>query len=263
MEDLASRLAGLPLGGLRYFERVGSTNDLAMDWIREGAPDFALVVSDEQTAGRGRFARKWITRPGAALAFSLVVLPTQAEAEQMPSFSAWGALALCQTLDSYAGMDGKKRPLIKWPNDLLLQGRKAAGLLVEAAWLGSQIQGAVIGIGVNVTPGSVPPDEELLYPATCIETAFGSPLDRWELLRKILAAMLELRPRLGTEAFYRLWEDRLAFRGEWVRIGSGLNPPDDREGQLLGLAPGGGLLLRGRDGEEFVVLAGEVHLRPQ
>lgn len=263
MDDLASRLSGLPLGGLRIFDRVGSTNDLAMAWLREGAPDFALVVSDEQTAGRGRFARKWITRPGAALAFSLIVLPTLAESEQMPSFSAWGALALCQALDSYTGMVGEKRPLIKWPNDLLLERRKAAGLLVEAAWMGANIQGAVIGIGVNVSPSSVPPDEELLYPATCIESVLGLPIDRWELLRKVLAAMVAWRPRLGTEEFFRSWEERLAFRGEWVQIGSGLSPEDDREGQVLGLAPGGGLLLRNREGEEFVVLAGEMHLRPQ
>src|SRR5664279_6508775 len=114
---LQSILTGLPLGGLRYFDSIGSTNDDALAWARAGAPDFSLVVADAQTAGRGRLLRRWITNPGSALAFSLVLRPSTQESECLPRFSPLGAVAVRQALADLFGLPAE----IKWPNDVLLE----------------------------------------------------------------------------------------------------------------------------------------------
>ncbi len=256
-EQLQSRLLGLPLGAVRYSPSTGSTNDDAIAWAEKDAPDYALVVADTQTSGRGRLQRRWVTRPGAALAFSLVLLPTPQEVARVGSFSPLGALALAQALAAQYDLKAE----IKWPNDVLLDRLKVCGILVEGVWQGEKMRSVVLGIGVNVTPAAVPPPEELLYPATSVESALGRPIDRWELLRALLERIMAWRPRLGAPEFLRAWEERLAFRGEWVHVGAGMGDAD-RAGQVLGIHADGSLRLLGQDGEEFSVQAGEVHLRP-
>src|SRR5512136_691257 len=95
---LRKTLSNISLGGLRYFEQTGSTNDMALAWAAEGAPDLALVYAEQQTAGRGRGGRRWFTPPGSALAFSLILRPTPPEHQFPARFSALGALAVCDVL---------------------------------------------------------------------------------------------------------------------------------------------------------------------
>ncbi|PJH75650.1 MAG: hypothetical protein CO064_05540, partial [Anaerolineae bacterium CG_4_9_14_0_8_um_filter_58_9] len=109
--ELRRTLSDLPLGGVRYYEQTGSTNDVALAWASAGAPDLALVIADEQTAGRGRLGRKWVTPPGAALAFSLVLRPRPVERDVIPLYSALGALAVVSALEEKYG----SKPEIKWP----------------------------------------------------------------------------------------------------------------------------------------------------
>ncbi len=254
--DIRSRLTGLPVAGLRYFETIPSTNDEALRWMEAGAPDSALVVADEQTSGRGRLNRHWVTRPGSALAFSLLLRPSEQELDHLLLFSPLAALALRDALEQQWGL----RSQIKWPNDVLLAGRKVAGILVESAWLGSQLLGVVVGVGVNVASSSVPSSEEVIFPATSIEDQVGRPVDRLDLLRAVLGRMFAWRPRLGSSGFHQAWEDHLAFRGEWVQIQQ-LGLPS-LEGRVMGIAPGGNLLLQTEDGTEISVAAGDVRLRP-
>ncbi len=255
VDSLASLLAGLPISQFRYFDSIGSTNDEALAWVSAGAQDRCLVVANQQTQGRGRLNRRWITNPGAALAFSLILQPTPEEDERMGFFSPLGALAICQALEALFGLS----PQIKWPNDVLLQERKIAGILVETAWMGNRLQGMVIGIGINVKPEAVPPAAELLFPAACVEDSTGRPVDRMTLLHEILRALLDWRSRLGTETFHQAWEQRLAFRGQWVSVEGTDNKP--AIGQLLGIDASGSLLLRNSAGETITVTVGDVHLR--
>lgn len=267
-KSLARALDGLPLGPVRYFDRTGSTNDQAASWAEAGAPDLSLVVADEQTAGRGRLARRWFTPPGAALAFSLVLRPKR-RATGEPLFNpalltALPALGVSEALRQAHHLPAE----IKWPNDVLVNGRKVAGILVEAAWQGDQLGAVILGTGVNVSRGAVPPGVELLFPATSLEEELGQPVEREALLRNILAQILAWRPQIDTPAFIQAWEARLAFRGEWVRISPALEPapgasPDPYpEGQISGLGPDGALQLRLRDGSVLSVSFGDVHLRP-
>jgi BirA family biotin operon repressor/biotin-[acetyl-CoA-carboxylase] ligase len=255
-------LSDLPLGGVRFFNQIDSTNDVALAWAAEGAADLALVVADEQTAGRGRLERKWITLSGTALAFSLILRPRPVERDVIPLYSALGALAVASTLEEKYGL----APEIKWPNDVLVRGRKVSGILAETVWLGSRTESVVLGIGLNVLAEAVPAVESLDFPAISLETATGTTnatlqsIDRLPLLHDILAALIAWRPRLGAGEFIRAWEDRLAFRREQVQVWAENQPV--RAGQVEGLDRDGGLRLRSPEGEVFSVRFGEVHLRP-
>jgi BirA family biotin operon repressor/biotin-[acetyl-CoA-carboxylase] ligase len=264
--SLEKLLSGIPLGGMRYFNTLGSTNDLAARWAAAGAPDLSLVVADEQTAGRGRLQRRWFTPPGAALAFSLVLSSSSPALSQpedgfialMPRLTVLGALAVCDTLN--AALPPMLPAQIKWPNDVLATRRKLAGVLAEAHWNGEQLAAVILGIGINVAPESVPPSDVLDFPATCLEAVLEKPVDRWELLRAALLKLVEWRQRLDSADLVQAWERRLAFRGEWVRLLQEGAPP--LEGQVLGLNPDGALRLRLRSGEVAAFIAGEIQLRP-
>lgn len=252
---IRSGLAGLPVSDLRYFDTITSTNDEALRWAENGAPETALVVADAQTAGRGRLQRRWVTNPGAALAFSLLLRPSGAEVERLALFSPLAALALHDALAQLYGLPSE----IKWPNDVLLAGRKAAGILVEASWLGGRPQCVVIGVGVNVAAQAVPPAGELLFPATSIEDQLGRPVERVALLRGILAGLFAWRPRLGLPEFYRAWQGSLAYMGRWVEV---QQPGRLSEGKIIGVDAAGNLRLLSPEGQEISVTSGDVRLRP-
>ena len=256
-QNLKSALADLPLSQVEFHAEIGSTNDRAQTLLEQGVPDGALVWAEAQTLGRGRLGRKWVTTPGAALAFSVALRPSRLEQERLAFFAPLAGLAVSRALVEDYGLTAK----IKWPNDVLLDDRKACGVLVEAAWLGSRLHGVVLGIGVNVAPNSVPPDDEVLFPATCIEQALGKPVDRLELLRSILSQMFSLRKILGSASFLRLWQEQLAFLGQEVRVDL-LGPGENVVGQVLGIDIHGNLRLRTQSGDEVEIAAGDVRLRP-
>jgi BirA family biotin operon repressor/biotin-[acetyl-CoA-carboxylase] ligase len=253
--DLQKKLSDLPLGRIRYFDSTGSTNDEALAWAAQGACDLSMVIANEQTAGRGRLKRKWSTPKGTALAFSLILRPSAAEHPHLAWTVGLGALALtsaCQKL----GLGAQ----IKWPNDVLLNRKKTAGILVESVWTGNTLDATVLGMGVNVLAASVPPTDQVLFPATSLENELGCPPDRADTLCAILSAKLSWRPKLETDEFLKAWEDMLAFRGEQVQIFKDDEAP--LMGELLGLAPEGGLRLREANNNILTVQFGEIHLRP-
>jgi BirA family biotin operon repressor/biotin-[acetyl-CoA-carboxylase] ligase len=266
---LVKLLEGLPLGSVRHFASLGSTNDLAIRWAAAGASDLSLVVADEQTAGRGRLNRRWYTPRGAALAFSLILRPSglpQASLESpvlLMRLTALGALAVCETLNE--ALPPMLPAQIKWPNDVIATRKKLAGVLVELQWSGERLDAAVLGIGINVSRQAVPPAAQLSFPATCVEEAVGDEVDHWMLLRAVLSNLLNWKDELDSERFMQAWRARLAFRGEWVQVysetGQEGKPPPLYEGQVAGLNPDGTLRLRLHSGETTSVQFGEIRLR--
>ncbi len=248
-------ISGLPLGEIRFFERIGSTNDVALAWAAGGAPDLSLVCAEEQISGRGRGGRQWFTPPGAALAFSLILRLGKQEAASLSRFSGLGALAVCEALEGL-GLN----PQVKWPNDVLLQRRKVCGVLAEAVWLGEELDCVVLGVGLNVTPQAVPLADKLAFPATCVEAEMGSKVSRPRLLAAILRSLLHWRGMIAEIPFLQAWERRLAFRGEAIEILSEYAPR--RDGVVDGLEPDGSLRLLTASGSLLTVAFGEVHLRP-
>lgn len=255
LNELNKTLSKLPLGDIKYFESIGSTNDEALAWAANDAKDLSLVIADEQTAGRGRLDRKWFTPSGTALAFSLVIRPT---VEERPHLSRIVGLAALAVSDILRARD--LTPQIKWPNDVLLLGHKVAGILVESVWSGEDIDCVVVGIGINVLKGSVPPEDRLHFPATSLEDELGYPPDRLEILFDVLSALIDLRPRLGTAELLSRWAESLAFLGEQVQVAVENEQPV--VGQILGLDQDGSLRLRDGHDKTVAVRFGDVRLRP-
>jgi BirA family biotin operon repressor/biotin-[acetyl-CoA-carboxylase] ligase len=253
-------LEGLPLGPVRYFDRIDSTNTEAAFWADQGAPDLALVVANEQTAGRGRQGRHWFTPPGAALAFSLVLRDPISDAQrQLTHLIGLGALALADTLQYQFHL----APEIKWPNDVLLRRRKVAGILVEAHWQGEHLDAVILGIGVNVASQSLPADSELVFPATTLEHELGKVVPRGPLLRNILERILAWRDEMHEARFLQAWEQQLAFRNEWVQLSGANNLENNAQRvKILGLDERGCLRVQEENGLLSTVLSGEVRLRP-
>ena len=256
LNEIEKFLSTLPLGDIKYFESIGSTNDEALAWAANDAKDLSLVIADEQTAGRGRLDRKWFTPPATALAFSLIVRPSADEKPHLSRTVGWAALAVADSLRTR-----QLTPQIKWPNDVLLLGRKVCGILVESVWSGDEVDCVVIGIGINVLQGAVPPvNDERQFPATSLEDELGYPPERAEILFHVLSNMLSLRPQLGSEEFLNRWNESLAFLGQEVHVDVGNET--SVTGLILGLESDGSLRLRDGHDKTRAVRFGDVQLRP-
>jgi BirA family biotin operon repressor/biotin-[acetyl-CoA-carboxylase] ligase len=248
-------LSKLPIGDIKFFDSIGSTNDEALAWAANDAKDLSLVVADEQTAGRGRLDRKWLTPPGTALAFSLILRPSGVERPHLSRMVGLAALSVSGSLLAL-GLS----PQIKWPNDILLNECKVAGILIESVWSGEDVDCIVIGIGLNILRGAVPDTDMLLFPATSLEDALGYPIERTEVLHDILDTLTGLRPQIGTNEFMAKWEELLAYRDRQVQVERG--GEGSVIGNVSGLEMNGSLRLRDQDGKSLTVQFGDVRLRP-
>jgi BirA family biotin operon repressor/biotin-[acetyl-CoA-carboxylase] ligase len=248
-------LSTLQLGDIRYFDSIGSTNDEALAWANKGARDMSLIVADEQTMGRGRLDRPWFTPPGTALAFSLILRPTPDEKPYLSRIVGLAALAITESVRKL-DLDAQ----IKWPNDVLLNQRKVAGILIELIWAGEDVVCVVIGAGVNILKRAVPDTDILRFPGTSLESMLGRPVEREEVLRDILASITALRPQLGTDSFMNKWGEALAYRGRQVKVDMGGD--QTVVGRLEGILKDGSLRLRDDNGKSVTVHFGDVRLRP-
>jgi len=255
-EALKSALTDTPVSVWHAFDEIGSTNDEALRWIDADAPDMALVIAERQTSGRGRFTRRWVTEPGVALAFTAILRPTKEEAKTITSlYAPMAGLAVWQALREELGLTAQ----IKWPNDVLLERRKCCGILAEAAWTGDKLNGIVLGIGINVSAGSLPPESDALFAATYLEKYTAAPVNRWALLAAVARNLAYWRGQLGSAEFLATWQDNLAFKGEQVRVEQAGDPL--LSGKLTGVDCRGNLLLRDASGATIIAEVGDVHLR--
>ncbi len=258
MLDLSEIEERLPVGRMgvevHLHSTIGSTNDRAAELAKEGAPEGALVLADEQTAGRGRLGRRWRTPKGSGIAMSLVMRPSQLERNALGALGLVGALA---TIDALRGL--RLEPRLKWPNDVLLEGKKVAGVLAEASWTGPDLDYVVLGIGVNVKPVPQEEDKSFDYPSTSVEDTVGDTVDRGTLVFSIVAGVDEWYERLQTGEAHPAWEEQLAFRSEWVALSNG---EQEIIGRPVGLTKNGGLRLETEEGTEIEMEAGSFQLRP-
>jgi BirA family transcriptional regulator, biotin operon repressor / biotin---[acetyl-CoA-carboxylase] ligase len=231
----------------QYFEQVESTQDVALEWLRDGAESGAVVIADEQLAGRGRQGRSWYTPPGVALALSIILRPPP---EALPQVMMLGALSIAGLLDELGAGD---RVEVKWPNDVQLSGRKLCGVLPEAVWEGEQLTGVVLGIGLNVRVDFTGTELETL--ATSIEPALGRRYDRAELAARLLRQLDAWSARLETAEVFHAWRARLAMLGKQVAVSNG-------GASVTGIAESvdeqGALYVRSSDGQVVRVVAGDI-----
>ena len=226
-----------------HHRRTDSTNERTRRLAAEGAPHGTLVTAEEQTAGRGRHGRAWVAPAGKALLMSLLVRGLERRDAILPLAAA---VAVSDACEAVAGVECR----IKWPNDVWIEGRKAAGILVEGR---PQEGWAVIGIGVNVTIAASDFPAELRDTATSLSVATD---DEAPDVEQVLGALLpRLEARLGepSSAVIDACRARDALRGERVRWQEG-------EGTAAGIDDEGALLVESA-GRHVALTAGEVHLR--
>jgi BirA family biotin operon repressor/biotin-[acetyl-CoA-carboxylase] ligase len=239
-----------------YLAEIGSTNEEARRLAEAGAPEGTLVITDHQTAGRGRLSRHWEAPPGSSLLMSLLFRPALAP-PQVQRLTMIAGLTLLDAIEDRTGL----QPALKWPNDVVVDGAKVAGILTEVSLTGNRIDHAVVGVGLNVNldPRALPGD--LLVPATSLAQALGRPVARlpllWTFLRGMEARYLALQ---AGHAPHGPWAERLVTLGRPVVVSSDTTL---LEGVTEGVDADGALLVRLADGGLRTVLAGDVSLRPQ
>jgi BirA family biotin operon repressor/biotin-[acetyl-CoA-carboxylase] ligase len=250
--ELLQRLDGLRLGRPLYlFQEIGSTNDYAKRLAEGGAPAGALVLAEAQTHGRGRAGRDWLTPPGSALALSLILRPAL-PAVQAARLVMLAGVAACAALAQAAGL----RAALKWPNDVLISGKKVAGILVETALRGETLDYAVLGLGLNVRWSPAP--EQVDFPATHVEAEAGRAVERERLLYALLAQLDAHYPALLSGAIFEDWRARLTMLDTPIELRT---EAETLAGRAEGVTPEGALIFRAASGEVREVLAGDVRLR--
>lgn len=251
-EAVRRALAGRTVGcRILHYPSLDSTMNEAARLASTGCREGLVVVAEEQTSGRGRFSRSWISGPGESLLLSIVLRPAP---EQLPQANMAATLAVARTVDRHAG----GRVTIKWPNDVRVDGRKVAGILIEADSQAGRIAGAVIGIGLNVSvdTGGHP---EIAGTATSLAEESSAPVERTRVLTDLLRHIDDLYARVRSGGLLTdKWSSRLDTLGLEVNVRRGTE-------LLTGVArqvdDQGNLTLERPDGSTITVVGGEVTLQ--
>ncbi len=227
-------------------EESASTNDELHELARAGAPEGIVLVAKNQTAGRGRRGASWFAAPGESLALSLLLRPTEPKAH-WPRLALASGLALAETAETYGIPAG-----IKWPNDVWIDQRKVAGILVEAG-----ADYVIIGIGLNVNASSFP--EEIAHLATSLHLAHGHPLPMEDVLGRLIHRFAIRHRQIGDDfpLLLSAIRERCVLTDKSVSLKTATGP---LTGTVQGIADDGALLLH--DGQKLhrLIQADEVRL---
>ena len=257
-EELESLLAGKTKWAgqeVYYFPETDSTNIRAKQLAESGAAHGTLVAADRQTAGRGRRGRGWESPSGCSIYMSILLRPKFLPAKA-PMMTLVMAYSVAESLRAYTGLDIQ----IKWPNDVVLNGKKLVGILTEMSTEIDYINHVVIGVGINVNMDSF--SEEIAKTATSLRMEMGKTLKRSTLIAEIMRRFeqdYEEYVKTGDLSGIREAYERLMVNyGKEVRI---LGAQEPFQALALGINNNGELLVRKEDGSEEAVYAGEVSVR--
>jgi len=242
------------LGRRVYYEAsVSTTMDIARREAQAGAPEGAIGLTEEQTAGQGRMGRSWVSPAGENIYVTLILRPTL---EQLRHISVIAPLAICQAIEETTNL----LPRIKWPNDVLVEGKKLSGVLTQTEISDGALDFAITGIGINVNM-DVDQHEEIRDLATSLRRELRREVDREEVLASMLNHFetIYLALRRG-DIISMPWKHRLDTLGHDVRI-SGPDGGLLHHGIVVDADSDGALILRRDNGSHVRVEAGEVTLR--
>ena len=237
---------------VEYRARVESTNDVARPIADAGAADGSLVIADEQTAGRGRLGRAWIAPPRTSLLMSIILRPNLAP-HQTARVAMAVALGACDGIRAATGLDAQ----LKWPNDILLRGKKCGGILAESSTVEERVEYVIVGLGLNVNFARAAV-EGIPADATTIADELGAPTPRAPLVQVVLRAIERyyLRLRAG-DNLREEFAARLTTLKQRVHAQA---PWGAEEGVAEDVDDDGALLLRRADGSTVRLIAGDVTL---
>jgi len=253
--ELAPHLAGR-WRDIRWLAETDSTQRVARELGRAGVPEGTVVIAEAQTAGRGRLGRTWHSPRGVNLYCSIVLRPPLSPAA-VPQVALVAGVAAAAALAETPGL----APRLKWPNDVLIDGRKVAGILTEMEAEVERVHHVILGIGVNLNAPRAAFPPELRERATSLFLATGRRVDRAAVTGRLLAALEARYGRFlegGFEAVRAEWESYSCLTGTDVRVASA---EGEMAGRVLGLDTDGALMLARPDGTSTRIVAGEVTVR--
>ena len=245
--DLGTRFIG---HRIIHYSKIPSTMEIAKRESLQGALEGTVVIADEQTAGKGRMRRVWLS-PKGCIALSIILYPNIAHLSSLIMVSS---LAVVHTIAAITGLWSR----IKWPNDVLINGKKVCGILIESGVRDSSIAYTVIGIGINVNLKTAD-STGISIPATSLSHELGREVSRLEMVRRLLVEIekLYLSVKSG-ESIYQEWRDSLETLGKRVHASSGNKV---YEGIAESVTEDGSLILRCSDGSLIKLNAGDITLR--
>jgi BirA family biotin operon repressor/biotin-[acetyl-CoA-carboxylase] ligase len=224
--------------------------DVAKREAQQGATEGTVIVAEEQTAGRGRIKRPWLS-PKGSIALSIILYPSLA---YLPSLIMVASLAVVHGIEKVTGLKSQ----IKWPNDVLVNSKKVCGILIESDVRGNTVDYAIIGIGINVNL-RLSDFPEISPTATSLSHELGRDVSRLDMIRCLLAEAERLYLTLPSgNSVYREWRDNLVTLGKKVEVRSG---ETTYKGIAESVASDGSLLLRQSNGSLTKIVAGDVTLR--
>ncbi|MFW5986324.1 MAG: biotin--[acetyl-CoA-carboxylase] ligase [Halanaerobiales bacterium] len=246
--DLGTDIVG---NKIIYYPVINSTNLKARELITEGEKEGTIVLADSQTTGKGRRGRNWYSPPGSGLWFSVIFRPDFAP-PQSPVLTIATSLAVARVLEKRG-----YNPVIKWPNDILLQGKKVSGILSELVTSGEQIRAVIVGIGINVKQKKFPP--HLIDRATSLIVEGEYNLKREKLLIEICCELEEVYLQLvdDKKKVVQAWKGCLNIIDRFVEIDSG---SERIQGKVVDLTYRGELVMIMETGEKKIVRSGEASI---
>ncbi len=237
-----------------YYEHAISTNETARELADRGCPDGALVIAEEQSGGKGRLGRNWFSPYGKGIWFSIVLFPP-VNPSDAPTLTMLGAVAVARAIRKIANVEAG----IKWPNDILLDGKKICGILSGMSAEIERINYLIIGIGINVNVEEFP--SELEDTVTSLKIYTGQPVKRTVLLQEILMEIEQLYKlwlQNGFQPILRFWKEMCVMLNKMIRV-NGIK--DVFEGWAEDVDDRGNLILRLEDGSLKGFVAGDVSLQ--
>jgi BirA family biotin operon repressor/biotin-[acetyl-CoA-carboxylase] ligase len=233
-----------------YYPSLTSTMEVAKRKAQRGAAEGTVIIAGEQTAGKGRIKRPWLS-PRGNIALSIILYPSVV---YLTSLIMLASLAVVYSIESVTGL----KPQLKWPNDVLINGRKVCGILIESDVRGNRVDYTIIGIGINVNL-RLADFPEISPIATSLSDELGRELPCLDLIQRLLVEIEKLYLALTSgESIYELWRDRLVTLGRRVEVRWGKTI---YEGIAESVARDGSLLLRRSDKSLTKIVAGDVTLR--
>ncbi|KEO84288.1 biotin--[acetyl-CoA-carboxylase] ligase [Tumebacillus flagellatus] len=237
-----------------YRESLDSTNTLAQQMANQGAPEGTVVIADEQTSGRGRRGRQWFSPPHSGIWMSLILRP-ELPLAHAAQITLVAAVALCQALSRATGVKAG----IKWPNDILFNGKKCCGILTEMHAEFDQIHHLVVGIGINVNIPQADFPDELQSIATSLQAIRGEKLARAEVVRTVLEEFEPLYRRYVNNGGFGSLRD--AWKANNITLGNRIvahTARGDIEGKALDIDEFGVLLMEKDNGEQEKIYSADI-----
>lgn len=242
---------------IHYFDEIESTQTMAHQLAREGAQDGTIIIAEAQTAGKGRMQRVWESAKGKGIWMTVIVRPDLLP-HQAPQYTLVTAVSVIMAMKS---LYNNFTPVIKWPNDILIQGKKCAGILTEMLAEMDRIEGLLVGIGINVNQELADFPEELHDIATSLAIEEQKKVERAELVAEILK-YLELYTdeyvQNGFKSLKKLWEENSGTIGKRIKV---TTLRDSFEGLALGITDDGVLEIQMDDGEIKKVYSADIEIQ--